>query len=85
MYIQVEVSFLSDGTNIYIFTNIPLVRNNAMIDIFCYQSAPLNLNNEKFQVIIKPEEDIIAISNDRATYETFKQQHLNICTKLHEP
>ena len=81
---QVETSFLSDGANIYVFTNIPLVRNNAMIDIFRYQSAPLNLINEKTQVIIKPDEDIIAISNDRATYETFKQSHLNACTKLHD-
>ena len=81
---QVETSFLSDGTNIYVFTNIPLVRNNAVIDIFRYQSAPLNLINEKTQVIIKPEEDIIAISNDRATYETFKQSHLNACKKLHD-
>ena len=81
---QVETSFLSDGANIYVFTNIPLVKNNAMIDIFRYQSAPLNLINEKTQVIIKPDEDIIAISNDRATYETFKQSHLNTCTKLHD-
>ena len=51
---KVETSFLSDGTNIYIFTNIPLGRNNAMINIFRYQSAPLELNNKKSQVIIKP-------------------------------
>ena len=81
---QVETGFLANGHDIYIFTSVPLVKNDDVIDLYYYQSSPLQLSNSSSHLIIKPEQEIIAVANDRSTFETFSQAQLNSCKKLHD-
>ena len=52
---QVESNFLANGQDIFIFTSVPIVKNDDVIDLYRYQSAPLQLNNSSSHLIIKPE------------------------------
>ena len=81
---QVESNFLANGQDIFIFTSVPIVKNDDVIDLYRYQSAPLQLNNSSSHLIIKPEKDIIAVANDRSTFETFSLAQLNSCKRLHD-
>ena len=81
---QIDTKLLANGQDIFAFTSVPIVKNDDVTDLYRYQSSPLQLNNSSAHLIIKPEIDIIAVANDRTTFETFFLAQLSSCKTLHD-
>lgn len=70
---QVDTNFVPYGHNIFALIPIPIMRSEKLVDVHGYLPSPLPLNNLDQHLIVKPDQPLIAINNDRSLYSTFSE------------
>ena len=79
--LQCETSFVTHEHGLTVIVHVPMAKSGDLLTVYQHVPLPYGVQDDLY-LTIKPEQDIIAISDDRKTFRTMTSEDLSRCRQL---